>query len=130
MTTEVQAEAVAKAPKRGVGTVIKEAILAGADNETALAKAKAEFPTSATTASTVSWYRNQLRKDGHDVPTARDLKKAAAETQTNLGSKRELGPFLLFRSRPLRDIMKGIMEDAVWPQARSNPPLSCPELSA
>ena len=91
MTTEVQAEAVAKAPKRGVGTVIKEAILAGADNETALAKAKAEFPTSATTASTVSWYRNQLRKDGHDVPTARDLKKAAAAAASSASEADPLG---------------------------------------
>lgn len=78
-TEEVQAEAVAKAPKRGVGAVIREAILAGADNEGALAAAKAEFPNSATSVSTVSWYRNQLRKEGHDVPTARDLKKAAAK---------------------------------------------------
>lgn len=78
MSDEVQAANVAKAPKRGVGAVIKEAILAGGDNEAALAAAKAEFPDSATTVSTVSWYRNQLRKDGHAVPTARDLKKAAA----------------------------------------------------
>ncbi len=78
MTTEVQAEAVAKVPKRGVGAVIREAIMAGADNEAALIAGKAEFPESSTTVSTVSWYRNQLRKEGKDVPTARDLKKAAA----------------------------------------------------
>lgn len=67
-----------KAPKRGIGTVIKEAILAGKTNEEALAAAKAEFPDAGTTASTVSWYRNQLRKTGHNVPTARELKKANA----------------------------------------------------
>ncbi len=74
------AEAQAKAPKRGIGTVIKEAILAGKTNEEALAAAKAEFPDAGTTASTVSWYRNQLRKEGNaEVPTARELKKKAAD---------------------------------------------------
>lgn len=83
MTEQTQTEAPAKAaktPKRGIGTVIKEAILAGKTNEEALVAAKAEFPDAGTTASTVSWYRNQLRKDGHaDVPTARELKKKAAD---------------------------------------------------
>ena len=68
-----------KTPKRGIGTVIKEAVLAGKTNEEALVAAKAEFPNAGTTASTVSWYRNQLRKEGHsEVPTARELKKKAA----------------------------------------------------
>lgn len=80
MTEQTQTEAPAKAPKRGIGTVIKEAILAGKTNEEALTAAKAEFPDAGTTASTVSWYRNQLRKEGHaEVPTARELKKKAAE---------------------------------------------------
>ena len=80
-TTTAEAPAKApKTPKRGIGTVIKEAILAGKTNEEALAVAKAEFPDAGTTASTVSWYRNQLRKEGHpEVPTARELKKKAAE---------------------------------------------------
>lgn len=77
--TETPAKAP-KTPKRGIGTVIKEAILAGKTNEEALAAAKAEFPDAGTTASTVSWYRNQLRKEGHhEVTTARELKKKAAE---------------------------------------------------
>lgn len=77
--TEAKAKAP-KTPKRGIGTVIKEAILAGKTNEEALAAAKSEFPDAGTTASTVSWYRNQLRKEGHaEVPTARELKKKAAE---------------------------------------------------
>jgi hypothetical protein len=81
MTEQTQTEAKApKTPKRGIGTVIKEAILAGKTNEGALAAAKAEFPEAGTTASTVSWYRNQLRKEGHsEVPTARELKKKAAD---------------------------------------------------
>ena len=81
MTEQTQTEAKApKTPKRGIGTVIKEAILAGKTNEEALAAAKAEFPEAGTTASTVSWYRNQLRKEGHsEVPTARELKKKAVD---------------------------------------------------
>ena len=69
-----------KAPKRGVGTVVKERLIAGDTNEMALAAAKAEFPDSATSAQTVSWYRNQLRKDGNKqkVPTAAEAKKAHA----------------------------------------------------
>lgn len=74
------AEKAPKAPKRGIGTVIKEAILARKTNEEALAATLAEFPDAGTTASTVSWYRNQLRKEGHpEVPTARELKKEAAD---------------------------------------------------
>lgn len=69
-----------KAPKRGVGTVIREQLIAGATNEAALAAVKAEFPESSTSMSTVSWYRNDLRKDGNPnkVPTANEAKKAAA----------------------------------------------------
>jgi hypothetical protein len=67
-----------KVPKRGIGMVIKEAIMAGKTNEEALALALEEFPQAHTSASTVSWYRNKLRKEGNtDVPTARSLKKAA-----------------------------------------------------
>ena len=86
MSEEVQASEVAKTPKRGIGTVIKEAILANKTNEEALALAKAEFPNADTSVSTVSWYRNQLRKDGHAVPTARELKKQAAEAAAAAGA--------------------------------------------
>lgn len=67
------------APKRGVGTVIREQLIAGATNEQALAAVQGEFPGSATTASSVSWYRNDLRKDGNPskVPTASEAKKVA-----------------------------------------------------
>ena len=85
MTEQASPAEVAKTPKRGVGTVIKEAILAGKDNQEALAAAKAEFPDSETTAATVSWYRNDLRKHGHDVPTARDLKKKASTEGAGAG---------------------------------------------
>jgi hypothetical protein len=68
---------VTKAPRRGIGSVITEQLLAGATNEVALAAVKAEFPESATTAATVSWYRNNLRGKGEKIPTAREAAKAA-----------------------------------------------------
>ena len=66
-----------KAPKRGVGTVAVEAIKAGKTNEEALEAVKAEFPDAKTSLASINWYRNKLRSDGEDVPTARGLKKAA-----------------------------------------------------
>lgn len=73
-------EETKKEPKRGVGTVIREQLAAGATNEAALAAVKAEFPESSTSASTVSWYRNEMRKNGNPgkVPTAAEAKKRAA----------------------------------------------------
>jgi hypothetical protein len=68
-----------KPARRGIGTVIKEQLLAGATNEAALAAVKAEFPESATSAATVSWYRNDLRQKGEQVPTASDAKRKAKE---------------------------------------------------
>lgn len=78
MSDETQAPEAATepaAPKRGIGTVIREALLAGKTNEEALEDVKAFKPEANTTAATVSWYRNQLRKEGADVPTARALNK-------------------------------------------------------
>lgn len=65
--------------KRGVGTVIRERLIAGDTNEAALAAVKKEFPEGSTSAQSVSWYRNELRKDGNPngVPTASEAKKAA-----------------------------------------------------
>lgn len=95
MTDEAATEKKAKAPRRGVGTVINEAILAGKTNEEALAAALAEFPEAKTNVGTVSWYRNKLRKDGHDVKKARDAKKdnepAEAET-AGAGEQAEADP--------------------------------------
>ena len=74
--TENQA-AEAAPEKRGVGTIIREALAANQTNEEALAAVKAEMPDAKTSASTVSWYRNAMRKEeGSTVPTARELKKA------------------------------------------------------
>ncbi len=71
-----------KTPKRGVGTVIKEQLRAGATNEDALAAVKAEFPEAQTTLATVSWYRTNLRSSGETVPSAREVKKAAKAAET------------------------------------------------
>jgi hypothetical protein len=88
MTTEPAATPAVKTPKRGVGF----------DNEAALAAAKAEFPQAATTVATVSWYRNQLRQEGKNVLSARDLKKkqiaeaaAAASAASAKGEPDPLG---------------------------------------
>lgn len=70
-------EATTKTPKRGVGTVIREQLLAGATNEAALEAVKAEFPESGTTKATVSWYRNNMRAKGDKVPTAREAAAAS-----------------------------------------------------
>jgi len=67
----------AKASKRGVGTAALEAIRAGKTNEETLTIVKAEFPEAKTSLASINWYRNKLRSDGEEVPTARELKKAA-----------------------------------------------------
>lgn len=84
----------AKEPKRGVGTVAVEAIRAGKTNEEALEAVKAEFPEAKTSLASINWYRNKLRADGEDVPTARELKKkAAAETpDEDAGGDEEADP--------------------------------------
>lgn len=45
-----------------IGAVAREAILAGLDNEAALAKVKKAFPEANTNAGNINWYRNDLRK--------------------------------------------------------------------
>jgi predicted nucleic acid-binding Zn ribbon protein len=71
----------AKPAKRGIGTVIKERLVAGDTNEAVLAAVKAEFPESATSEKTVSWYRNDLRRKGEKVPSAAEARKAAAAAE-------------------------------------------------
>ncbi len=65
-----------KTPKRGVGTVAREAIAAGKSNEEALAAVKAEFPDSKTGLQTISWYRNSMRKTDASIPSGREAKKS------------------------------------------------------
>lgn len=73
MTEEVKAEKPKKEkkprePKRGIGSVVEEAILAGKTTEQCIQAAKDEFPESKIKEASVNWYRNKLRKAGHDVP--------------------------------------------------------------
>lgn len=70
------AEPKVKAP--GVGDVAKDLIRAGKSNEDVLKAIKEQFPEAKTSMASVNWYRNKLRGDGEDVPTARALKAEAS----------------------------------------------------
>lgn len=74
--------------KRGVGTVAIEALRAGKTNEDALAAVQKEFPEAKTSLASINWYRNKLRSDGEDVPTSRDLKKAAKPDKPKKADKK------------------------------------------
>lgn len=82
-TTEKKA-----APKRGVGTVAIEAIMAGKTNEDALAACRKAFPEAKTSLASINWYRNKLRSEGKDVPTARELKKKVAKKSAKKSAKK------------------------------------------
>jgi len=73
---EATVEKKAKGP--GIGARAIELIREGKSNEDVFATVRAEFPEAKTTMSSINWYRNKLRGDGEKVPTARELKKAAA----------------------------------------------------
>jgi hypothetical protein len=60
---------MAKETKKTIGSVAREAILAGKSNAEALDIVKAEFPDCNTKMGSMNWYRNDLRKKGHDVPS-------------------------------------------------------------
>lgn len=80
-TTNTGAEnAESKEPKGpGVGDVAKTLIREGKTNEEVLAAIKEQFPDAKTSMASINWYRNKLRSDGEDVPTARSLKAGAKE---------------------------------------------------
>ena len=76
-----------KIKKRTVGQAAQEAIRAGKTNEAVLAAVKSEFPAAKTSLAAVNWYRNDLRAKGEQVPSARDLRRAAnAEKANNKGA--------------------------------------------
>lgn len=68
-----------KAP--GVGDLAKDLIREGHTNEEVLAAVKEQFPEAKTSMASVNWYRNKLRGDGENVPTARELKADAKAEQ-------------------------------------------------
>ena len=59
----------------------KELIRAGKTNEEVLAAVKEQFPDAKTSMASINWYRNKLRTDGENVPTARELKADAKAEQ-------------------------------------------------
>ena len=61
----------------GVGDVAKDLIRGGKTNEEVLAAIKEQFPDAKTSMASINWYRNKLRGDGENVPTARELKADA-----------------------------------------------------
>lgn len=74
----VTEEVEVKAKVPGVGDLAKDMIRNSATNEQVLAAVKEKFPEAKTSMASINWYRNKLRGDGEDVPTARELK---AETK-------------------------------------------------
>lgn len=65
----------------GVGDVAKDLIRSGKTNEEVLAAIKEQFPEAKTSMASINWYRNKLRSDGENVPTARELKAGARAEQ-------------------------------------------------
>ena len=65
--------------KKGVGAYIQEKILTGWGTERILEGVAKQFPDSDAKATTVSWHRSKLRREGHDIPRAvtKKDKKAA-----------------------------------------------------
>ena len=79
MTEDVKTNE-AEQPKEktpGVGDVAKDLIRGGKTNEEVLAAIKEQFPDAKTSMASINWYRNKLRGDGENVPTARELKADA-----------------------------------------------------
>lgn len=77
--SEVEEVVEEKAPKHNISSVARAAILEGLSNADALERVLAEFPDAKTTTASIAWYRNDLRKKGHDVPSPARPKKAAAK---------------------------------------------------
>ena len=83
MTEDVKTDE-AEQPKEktpGVGDVAKDLIRGGKTNEEVLAAIKEQFPDANTSMASINWYRNKLRGDGEQVPTARELKADAKAEQ-------------------------------------------------
>lgn len=76
-----------KTPKVGVGSIAREAILAGKTNEETLDIVKKKFPDAKTGMASINWYRNQLRGENPKVKSARELKAAAKPPAAPKGEK-------------------------------------------
>lgn len=78
-----------KKVKHNVGTVAMAAIRDGKTNEEALEAVRAEFPDAKTSLASINWYRNKMRHDGVDVPTARELRKQLASGNDDDGGEQD-----------------------------------------
>lgn len=93
MTEETQTEETKASaePKHNISSVARAAILAGMSNADALAAVQAEFPDAKTSTASIAWYRNDLRKKGHDVKSpARPKKEKPAKAETAEDAKKEV----------------------------------------
>jgi len=62
--------------RRGIGKVAKAEIIKGGSDEEALAEVKRIFPDAETTIQCIEHYRSKLRKNGYDVPTSAEARRA------------------------------------------------------
>jgi len=59
-----------------IASVATAAILAGKDNDEALAEVLKAFPDAKTKKASINWYRNKIREENPKVQTSRDITKA------------------------------------------------------
>lgn len=60
--------------KKSIGETVLELLKRQWDDERVAAEVKRRNPKAGTSAATIKWYRQKLRKEGHKVPTSRELK--------------------------------------------------------
>lgn len=75
---EVAKKPRGRQPSEGptIASVATAAILAGKDNDEALAEVLKAFPDAKTKKASINWYRNKIREENPKVQTSRDITKA------------------------------------------------------
>lgn len=76
-------------PKVTVGSIANAALREGKTNEEALAAVQEALPEAKTSLASINWYRNKLRSEGEDVPTARELRAKAKAAEAEGGDDNE-----------------------------------------
>jgi hypothetical protein len=79
--SEETAKTAPSAKAEGVGSFIRQEILAGKGNKEILAEVRAKFPESKMTAGGVGWYRNKLKKQGKGVKDSRQIEPPAPKAE-------------------------------------------------
>lgn len=74
----------AKAKKRILSSVIRDELLAGKSNAEILELVKAEFPEAKSHRSRIFMLRSQMRKEGANVPSAREVTKQPAKKNVSV----------------------------------------------